>query len=93
VRCLSFENNIHALITEIERKKEKKMAKKKTKKGGGSGEVLIVASKMKDAIRKHGCNVSSDVVDALSGKVHEMIKGAVERCKENGRKTVRGYDF
>lgn len=69
------------------------MAKKKGKKGGGSREVLIVGSKMKDAIRSKGCNVSSDVIDALSAKVHEMIVGAVERCKENGRKTVRGYDF
>lgn len=65
---------------------------KKSKKGGG-GEILIVGSKMKDAIRKHGCNVSSDVIDAVSAKVHEAIKAAVGRCKENGRKTVRGYDF
>lgn len=73
------------------------MAKKKAGKakssGKKSGEVLIVASKMKDAIRGHGCNVSSDVVDALSARVHEMISGAVKRCQENGRKTVRGYDF
>jgi histone H3/H4 len=66
------------------------MAKKKAKK---SGEILIVGSKMKDAIRKNGCNVSSDVLDALSSRVHEMIGEAVNRCKENGRKTVRGYDF
>jgi histone H3/H4 len=66
------------------------MSKKKAKK---SGEILIVGSKMKDAIRKNGCNVSSDVLDALSSRVHEMIGEAVNRCKENGRKTVRGYDF
>ncbi len=66
------------------------MAKKKAKKGG---EILIIGSKMKDAIRKNGCNVSSDVIDALSARVHEMITEAVNRCKENGRKTVRGYDF
>jgi histone H3/H4 len=63
---------------------------KKAKKGG---EILIIGSKMKDAIRKNGCNVSSDVIDALSSRVHEMIGEAVNRCKENGRKTVRGYDF
>lgn len=67
------------------------MAKKKS--GKKSGEVLVIASKMKDAIRKQGCNVSSDVVDALSAKMHEMIKEACGRCKDNGRKTVRGYDF
>ena len=68
------------------------MAKKK-KAGKKSGEVLVIASKMKDAIRKQGCNVSSDVVDALSAKMHEMIATACGRCKDNGRKTVRGYDF
>mgnify|MGYP001190399930 CR=1 FL=1 len=69
------------------------MAKKSKGKKAPKGEVLIIASKMKDAIRKHGCNVSSDVVDALSAKVHAMIGEAVGRCKDNGRKTVRGYDF
>jgi hypothetical protein len=68
------------------------MAKKGPKKAG-KGEVLVIASKMKDAIRKHNCNVSSDVVDALSAKVHSMIAEAAGRCKDNGRKTVRGYDF
>lgn len=68
------------------------MAKKKAKKGGG-GEVLIVASKMKDAIRGNDCNVSADVLDALNARAHELIKAAVARCKNNGRKTVRGYDF
>ena len=70
------------------------MAKKsKATKKSAKGEVLVIASKMKDAIRKHGCNVSSDVVEALSAKVHSMIAEAVGRCKDNGRKTVRGYDF
>ena len=67
------------------------MAKKKAKKGGG--EILIIGSKMKDAIRKNNCNVSSDVIEALSARVHEMIGEAVTRCKSTGRKTVRGYDF
>ncbi len=70
------------------------MAKaKKSGKKAAKGEVLVIASKMKDAIRKHGCNVSSDVVDALSAKIHSMIGEATARCKDNGRKTVRGYDF
>ncbi len=68
------------------------MAKKKAKKSGG-GEILVIASKMKDAIRGKNCNVASDVVEALSSRIHEMITTAVGRCKENGRKTVRGYDF
>ncbi len=56
-------------------------------------EVLVVASKVKDAIKEEDCNTASDVVDALSGKVAKMIKDAAARAKENGRKTVRACDF
>ncbi|HVK60845.1 MAG TPA: hypothetical protein VM432_04810 [Bdellovibrionales bacterium] len=65
------------------------MAKKK----GGKKEVVIVASKMKDAIRSAGCNVAGDAIDDLNEKVHAIIAAAVARAKDNGRKTVRGYDF
>jgi len=56
-------------------------------------EVLVVASKVKDAIKAEGCNTAGDAVDALSVKVAKMIKDAASRAKENGRKTVRGLDF
>ncbi len=56
-------------------------------------EVLVVASKVKDAIKEEDCNTASDVVDALSAKVAKMIKDAASRAKENGRKTVRACDF
>jgi hypothetical protein len=67
--------------------------KKGAKKGGGKKEVVIVASKMKDAIRGAGCNVAGDAIDFLNERVHMMITNAVSRAQENGRKTVRGYDF
>jgi histone H3/H4 len=71
------------------------MAKKKAAKGGAkkSNEILIVGSKMKDAIRSNDCNVSSDVIEALNERVHALIADAVKRCQANGRKTVRGTDF
>lgn len=66
----------------------------KGKKGkGGKKEVVIVASKMKDAIRSGNCNVAGDAIDYLNEKVHAMIANAIARAKENGRKTVRGHDF
>jgi hypothetical protein len=68
------------------------MAKKKSAKGG-KREVVIVSSKMKDAIRKGGCNTSGDAINDLNDKVHAMIAAACARAKDNGRKTVRGYDF
>lgn len=71
-------------------------ATKKAAKGGSkknTGEILIVASKMKDAIRSNDCNVAGDAIESLNARVHDMIASAVQRAKENGRKTVRGYDF
>jgi histone H3/H4 len=66
----------------------------KGKKGkGGKKDIVIVGSKMKDAIRSAGCNVAGDAIEFLNEKVHAMLQGAVSRAKENGRKTVRGYDF
>jgi len=56
-------------------------------------EVLVVTSKVKDAIKGEGCNTASDAVEALSAKVTAMVKDAAERAKANGRKTVRGVDF
>ena len=71
----------------------KKAGGRNTAKSAGRKEVVIVASKMKDAIRNAGCNVAGDAIDFLNEKVHSMITAAVERAQENGRKTVRGYDF
>ncbi|NMA44479.1 MAG: hypothetical protein GX950_01545 [Candidatus Diapherotrites archaeon] len=56
-------------------------------------EILVVTSKIKEAIKAEGCNTASDAVDALSIKVSKMVKEAAARAKENGRKTVRGIDF
>lgn len=56
-------------------------------------EVVIVASKIKDAIREAGCQSSGDLVEAISEKVHDLLEAAVERAKQNGRATVRPYDL
>jgi histone H3/H4 len=56
-------------------------------------EVLVIASKVKDAIKKQGCNTAGDAVGALSADVEWKIKKAVERAQANGRKTVRAADF
>ena len=70
------------------------MAKKKAGKSkSGKKDIVIVASKMKDAIRTAGCNVAGDAIDHLNDKVHHILMQAVARAKDNGRKTVRGYDF
>lgn len=69
-------------------------AKSGSKKSSSrAGEMIIVASKMKDAIRKSGFNVAGDAIHYLNEKVHSMLEGATHRANTNGRKTVRGHDF
>ena len=70
------------------------MAKKKAKKkAGGSGEILLVASKVREANKAAGCNTGGDAVDGLNGWVQWLISQATARAEANGRKTVRAHDF
>jgi histone H3/H4 len=55
-------------------------------------EILVVQSKVRDMIKAEGCATSQDAVEALSKEIERMVKKAVERAKENGRKTVQGKD-
>lgn len=54
---------------------------------------LVVKSKVADQIRSSGMNMAGDTVDALDKHVEMVLKKAVDRCKENGRKTVRPCDL
>ncbi len=57
-------------------------------------ETLVVASKLKNYIReKSGMNTSAAVIDVLSNKLRGMCDQAVERAKQDGRKTVMDRDF
>lgn len=56
------------------------------------GEMLVVGSKVKDAVKAAGCNTGGDFAEALSASVAAQITKAVARCKANGRKTVRAED-
>jgi len=55
-------------------------------------EILVVGSKVKEAVKAAGCNTGGDFVEALSASVASQVTKAVERCKANGRKTVRAED-
>lgn len=58
------------------------------------GEVLVVASKLKNYIRtQSGMNTSSAVMEALSAKVRQLCDQAIENAKKDGRKTVMDRDF
>jgi hypothetical protein len=54
---------------------------------------LVVASKVKEAVKTAGMNTAGDFASGLSARVQEMINAAAERAKANGRKTVRAIDL
>ncbi|MCA9715257.1 MAG: hypothetical protein H6713_37430 [Myxococcales bacterium] len=72
---------------------KKKAKKKSSKKTKAPTEVLVVASKCKEALKGHGCNVGGDALEGLNGWVHWHIAQAARRAEANGRKTVRAHDF
>ena len=78
-------------------KSKAKATKAKTKSRGtkkkSQHEMLLVSSKVKNALREHGVNVSSAVTEALNEVVYWYIDQAAKRAEANKRKTVRAYDF
>lgn len=77
-------------MAKAKKKAKKTVAKKKAAKGR---EVLVVASKVKDYIKSEGLQSSSEVIPALSERIYDLLDGAMERTKSNGRATVRPYDL
>ena len=75
------------------KKKATKKKKKATRRKAPSVEMLLVGSKVKQALRSHDVNVASDAADSLNMVVHYYIDQAAQRAAANGRKTVRGHDF
>lgn len=53
----------------------------------------VVGSKVKELIKKHGCNTSGDLTEALSAWVDQVLTKACKRAEGNGRKTVRPVDL
>lgn len=64
-----------------------------SKSAKGSRDILVVGTKMKEVVKGAGCMSSSDLVEAVSQKVHDMLAAAANRAKENNRATVRPYDL
>ena len=57
-------------------------------------EILIVASKLKNYVKaKHDMNTSGNVMDALSDIVRFHVDKAVEKARNEGRKTLMDRDF
>lgn len=59
-----------------------------------SGEILVVASKVKSYIRaKSGFNTSASTITALSTEIRKLCDQAVENARGEGRKTVMDRDI
>jgi hypothetical protein len=63
------------------------------KKAPAKGESLIVASKVKAYIKSKKKLSSSEMIDALSGKIRCLLDRAIERTTANGRSTVKSQDL
>lgn len=53
----------------------------------------VVASAIKDLLKKHGMMTAGDFPEAASAHLEEALKAAAKRAKDNGRVTVRPYDL
>jgi histone H3/H4 len=56
-------------------------------------ELLVVTSKVREAVKKMKMNMAGDFAKGLSDRTEWKIKRAAERAKSNGRKTVRASDL
>ena len=53
----------------------------------------VVASKLKELIKKNGMMSSGDLADSASSLLEDAVAKACARAKANGRKTVRSEDL
>lgn len=75
------------------KKAAKKTAKRTTRKTAAAVGNVVVASKVKDAVRGQDVRMSSDFPEALNAEVQAVIDRAVKRAKDNNRGTVRPTDL
>ncbi len=77
------------------KKATKRTAKKATAKktAASSAGNVVVASKVREAVRSQDIRMSSDFVGAMNDEVNDLIVRAVARAKSNNRGTVRPGDI
>lgn len=67
------------------------MAEKKTKQV--EVPALAVTSRVKEYIKAKGLRSDGDLDTAVSNMIAAKLDKAVQRCKDNGRQTVRPADL
>jgi histone H3/H4 len=53
----------------------------------------FVKKAVQDFAKANKMMVGSDAYDAINLQIDNLMKEAAERCKKNGRKTLKAYDF
>ena len=66
------------------------MSKKKAK---APKYTFYVKKAIQDFAKENGMMVGSDAYDAVNAAVNAALMSAADRCKNNGRKTLKAYDF
>jgi len=56
------------------------------------GEVLVVASKVRNYLKEKGVKMSGDLVGALNAQVKTLLDNAAARTQANKRSTVKPQD-
>ena len=56
------------------------------------GEVLVVASKVRNHLKEKGVKMSGDLIGTLNDKVKQILDQAADRAKANKRMTVKPQD-
>lgn len=55
-------------------------------------EMLVTITRVREVIGAADLRTDSDLPEALSQRVQDLVSGAMERARENGRATVRPED-
>ena len=75
------------------RKAKKASGKKASKKASAKTEILVVQSKVREAVKGLGdYNIGSDLMPAVSARVASLLEDAANRANGNGRKTIQARD-
>ncbi len=55
-------------------------------------DTVVVVSKVKSIVKEAGFRTGGDFVEALSGKVTQIIQAAIEKVKVDGKKKTLGAE-
>lgn len=75
----------------VAKKGDKKGTNGKSKKSADIAQ-LVVVSKLKEAVRNQDLRIGGEFAEAFNKSVNNLLVDALNRCKANGRQTVKEFD-